>query len=92
VQCGPKVFDIANMGRSVEQLDNRVPVISVNTSHTIREQKRSQAETRRPQVPCPHEPLTVGQVTVREPAWTGTVAVPVAAAPEKVAARSKLRA
>ncbi|WP_079049728.1 SDR family oxidoreductase [Streptomyces torulosus] len=42
VWCGPEVFGIANTVRSVEQLDNKIPVISVNTSRKIRKPEHSQ--------------------------------------------------
>ncbi|MDX2766584.1 hypothetical protein, partial [Streptomyces europaeiscabiei] len=42
VWCDPEVFGIANIGRSVEQLDNKIPVISVNTSRKIRKPEHSQ--------------------------------------------------
>ena len=64
-------------------------MISVNTSCKIRKPEHSQTETRPPQVPSLYGSLAEDQVPVRARAWTGTVAVLVAAAPEKVAARSK---
>ena len=45
VRCGPEVFGIANMGRSIEQLDNKVPVISVNTSREIRKPEHSRLKS-----------------------------------------------
>jgi len=44
VWCGHEVFGIANAGRSVEQLDHKVPVISVNTSRKIHKPEHSQTE------------------------------------------------
>ena len=43
--------DMPNKGRSIEQSDDKDPVISVNTLRKIRRNKRSQAETRRLQAP-----------------------------------------
>ncbi|WP_189150983.1 hypothetical protein [Streptomyces lacrimifluminis] len=47
----PRLSDMSNKGRSVEQLDDKDPMISVNISRENRGQKDSQAETRRLQVP-----------------------------------------